>query len=194
MPTRSHLSQLQQAQLGFSPQSNVILMGLCGSLSPQLFVGDSLVCQRCIDLTTTPVVSYECDRLLSQYVMQQMSNTAKFATCLTSDRLVESAAEKCQLGATHRADVVDMEGAAILNFLQYLDVNLTILRVVSDNCTHDLPAISTAIDSQGRLRTLPLMSTLMLQPIRAVQLVRSSLRALIVLQQRTVDLFTPSSN
>ncbi len=193
-PVRSHLEQLQQSPQGLKPQSNAILMGLCGSLSPQLSVGDCVICQRCIQANGASVITYACDRPLSEYLMQQMLNTPKFATCFTSDRLVESAAAKRQLGETYQADVVDMEGAAILAVLQGLDVNVAMLRVVSDDCDHDLPTISVAIDRQGRLQTLPLVGTLITQPQRAIRLVQSSLQALAILQQRTADLVSPSLN
>ncbi|NEP80773.1 MAG: hypothetical protein F6K17_09895 [Okeania sp. SIO3C4] len=49
------------------------------------------------------------------------------------------------MGKNTDAEVVDMEGFAILNFFANLSVSVAMVRVVSDDCYHDLPNISSAV-------------------------------------------------
>jgi len=62
---------------------------------------------------------------------------------LTSDHIVWSAAEK-PLGQSYNAEVVDMEGFAALEVLSQAGV-VAMLRVISDDCEHDLPDLTSAL-------------------------------------------------
>ncbi|MBG1270431.1 phosphorylase family protein, partial [Nostoc sp. WHI] len=109
---------------------------------------------------------------------------------LTSDRVIWSAAEKRRLGETLAADVVDMEGFTALEFFNSAGVAVAILRVVSDDCHHDIPDLTPAINSDGSLRPLPLAMGLLRQPLAATRLIRGSLKALKMLKQVTNLLFS----
>ena len=84
-----------------------------------------------------------------------------------------------------------MEGSAILTALP--QAQIAMLRVISDDCEHELPDLSEAIGSQaigtGKLRTLPLVTTLLRQPLGSLRLIRGSLRGLKALEQITRQLF-----
>jgi hypothetical protein len=78
-----------------------------------------------------------------------------------------------------------MEGSAILSALP--QAQIAMLRVVSDDCEHQLPDLSAAVGSQ--LRTLPLITAMLRQPVGSLRLIRGSLRGLKALEQLTRRLF-----
>ncbi|NET56121.1 MAG: phosphorylase [Symploca sp. SIO2E6] len=104
---------------------------------------------------------------------------------LTSHRLIWSSSEKRQLGQLYQATVVDMEGYAVLKILSTLGVAVAMLRVISDDCYHDLPDLNFAISPDGKLQSLPLAMGMIRQPLAATRLIRGSLKGLQVLQQVT---------
>jgi nucleoside phosphorylase len=142
-----------------------IVMGLCGSLSDQYGVGSAVVYESCVDTSGTLRL---CDRELAQRLGLPV------VRAFTSDRVISSAAEKRDLAQTYQADVVDMEGMAVLSALSN---PVAMVRVVSDDIEHDLPNLSSAI-VDGNLRPLPFAIAMLRQPIGAVQLVRGALTGL----------------
>ncbi|HLO87232.1 MAG TPA: phosphorylase [Nostocaceae cyanobacterium] len=179
-PLQKYLQNLPQ-----QPEKGVLLMGLCGSLNQHLAVGDVVLYQGCV---------YEgnfqpcCSELTTQ-IYSYISHNANFVKGLTSDRLISSASEKLRLGETSPADVVDMEGFAVLQFYQQIGIPVSIVRVVSDDCNHDIPDISAAISPDGSLKPLPLALGFLRQPLAATRLIRGSLQGLKVLQNLTTAIF-----
>jgi hypothetical protein len=171
------------------PQVRVLLMGLCGGLSPNYPVGKVVLYQSCVYQGNL----HECDRTFTTQLHSALStqhSALNLVKGVTSDRIICSAAEKRQLAETLGVDVVDMEGFAALEFFHRLGVSVAILRVVSDDCHHDIPDISSAINSDGSLKALPLALTLLRQPIAAIRLIRGSLQGLKVLEEVTARLFS----
>ena len=153
-------------------------MGLCGSLTAKLRVGDRVLYQACIDESDTV---WNCDRALTGRI-QHLLGDISLVRAFTSDHILSLAHEKQQLGQFHQADVVDMEGSAIMTVLAQSGVPVAMLRVVSDDINHDLPNLSAAISSEGKIRSLPLALGMMRQPIAALRLIRGSLKGLQTLQ------------
>ncbi len=161
------LRQYLQQWVGDRP-TNVLLMGLCGSLSPKYGVGDLVLYQSCI---------YEGNSQECHTQIPYPPNNVRLVKGLTSDRLIWSAAEKRHLG--RGVDVVDMEGFAALEFFLPQGVPTAMLRVVSDDEHHDIPDLTPAFNSDGSL-----------QPLAATRLIRGSLVGLKVLEQVTKLLFS----
>jgi nucleoside phosphorylase len=109
---------------------------------------------------------------------------------LTSDRVIWSAAEKRYLSEQYGADVVDMEGFAVLEFLSQAGVAIAMLRVISDDCQHDIPDLNSSVSPDGALQPLSLATQMLRQPIAATRLIRGSLKGLKVLQEITTTLFS----
>ena len=179
------LKYLQQSQL-IAPKSRVLIMGICGSLSDRHTVGDIVLYQDCIYQGKLQ----ECDRTLTAQLHSSISEKASLVKSLTSDRVIWSAAEKRRLGETLAADVVDMEGFTALEFFNAAGVTVAILRVVSDDCQHNIPNLTPAINSDGSLNPFPLAMGMLQQPVPAARLIRGSLTALKVLKQVTNLLFS----
>lgn len=177
------LKYLQQGE--FLAPSRVLIMGICGSLSDRYTVGDVVLYQDCVYQGKR----LECDRTFTTQLHSDISEKASLVKSMTSDRVIWSAAEKRRLGEM-AADVVDMEGFTALEFFNAAGVTVAMLRVVSDNCQHDIPDLTPAINSDGSLNPFPLAIGMLRQPLAATRLIRGSLTALKVLEQVTNRLFS----
>lgn len=186
-----HLERLQQAgYLLNHQQPRVLLMGLCGSLTPRYDVGDVVLYHSCVynSNASTPLLQ-PCDPELTARVHDNLKERVTLVKALTSDRLIYSAVEKRHLGQLYGADVVDMEGFAALEVLSRVGVAVAMIRVVSDDARHNIPNLNLALSPDGSLQSLPLAIGLIRQPIAAARLIRGAVRGLQVLQQVTTRLF-----
>lgn len=173
------------------PQPKVLLMGLCGSLTPRYSVGNIVLYQSCVYGSNASTLSklQLCAPELTATLYHHLQERAILVKALTSDRVICSAAEKLYLGQLYGADVVDMEGFAALEVLSQAGVSVAMIRVISDDCHHNLPDLSSALSPDGSLQSLPLAIGLIRQPIAATRLIRGALRGLQVLQDVTNCLF-----
>jgi hypothetical protein len=195
----SYLEQWQQNKDDFqalSPQ--VLVMGLCGSLSPDLTVGDIVLYQTCIrgnrhssdeSNQTTPLLQ-SCDRHLTTLVHHKLKERVLLVQALTSDRIITSAAEKRQLAQLYNAHVVDMEGFAALETLSQAGIAVAMVRVISDDSHHNLPNLASALNPDGSLQPVPLAMGMIRQPIAATRFIRGALHGLSVLKNVTIQLFS----
>jgi hypothetical protein len=110
------------------------------------------------------------------------TNVVKGLTC---DRLIHTAAAKAQNRRLTGADVVDMESWVIIeNF-----PSVAIVRIISDNYEQSLPDLKSTLDNQGNLNPFSLALKMSQQPLASLELIRSSLKALGVLEKITTELF-----
>ncbi len=168
-------------------EGGLLLMGLGGSLSDRYAVGEGLLIEqiwRGGEGQDSEMLT--CDRALTDLVAKRLGLVK--GTGVTCDRVITNAAEKQILGDRYGAQVVDMEGFALLRSLP--ERKVAMLRVVSDGCGYDLPDISNAINPDGSLNSMALMRRFAMQPVAAQRLVRGSLKGLRALKQiarRLVD-------
>jgi len=186
-PLVRHLQQLDQAGQ-FAERSPLWLIGLCGSLTPRYGIGDRVLYRECVTADQPPLA---CDAALTQALEGFLTPNLPLVTGLMSDRVIASAAEKQFLAST--ADVVDMEGYAALAFFRERGMAIAMVRVVSDDCQHDLPDLSAAFDADGSLQPLPLALGMLARPIAATRLIRGSLKGLKALQHLTTELCAKGS-
>ena len=197
-PVTQYLQQwLQTWKTRTQCPPQILMMGLCGSLTAKHRVGEVVSYRGCYDgsqfssvpmsLTPRSVMEWDDQGVGASPVMG-----------VTCDRIIHTAAQKHQLATTYQADVVDMEGFAALSFFQVRQIPMAILRVVSDDAHHDLPDLTSVLTSTGELQPLPLAINLLRQPFGAMRLIQGSLRGLRVLSEVTTRLFCepsePSSN
>ncbi len=186
-PVKKFLTQWCQTQQPPSPP--VLVMGLCGSLKPDLGVGAPVLYQACLeDSQTVDFSQLPCDVALTETLATWLGSAVNLVTAVTCDRIIHLATDKQALAATQNADVVDMEGFAALNVLQQYKIPVAMLRVVSDDVYHDLPDLSAAVSSEGKLQALPMALGMLKQPVGAMRLIRGSLKGLQVLEQLTRSL------
>jgi hypothetical protein len=191
-PVTHYLERWQQTEdfLTAKPLS-ILVMGLCGSLSPQLAVGDIVFYYDCVYMSSnTTILLRSCDRELTTVLRHQLGEEVTWVRGLTSDRIIVSAEEKRHLGQLYNTQVVDMEGFAALEVLSGTEVPVGMVRVVSDDAHHNLPNLPSAISPEGSLQPLPLALGMMRQPIAASRLIRGAIHGLRVLQDVTTKLFS----
>jgi uridine phosphorylase len=176
------------AELHNQTQPKILVMGLCGSLKKEYNIGDVVIYQSCIyDDNGKKNLIREFNIDLTNNLVNKLGlHRVKGITC---DRIIFSAQEKHHLTQTYDVDVVDMEGFTILEFFNSLNIDVAMLRVVSDDSQHDLPDLNSAIAPEGSLQSLPLALGMLRQPIAAIRLIKGSLRGLKVLEQITTALF-----
>ncbi|MBD2104902.1 phosphorylase [Leptolyngbya sp. FACHB-261] len=162
----------------------VLITGVCGSLAPNYGIGTVGVYEGSVNGTDSEL----CDPTLTSALLTALPE-AVAVRGLTTERVLCQVAEKRSAQQTSGAQVVDMESYPLLQELSAAGVAVAVLRVVSDDCQHDLPDLNTAIDAQGQLQPLALAWQLLCQPLAGYQLVRGSLRSLRVLQQTLRCLF-----
>ena len=160
-------------------------MGLCGSLSPEHSVGDLVLYKACIKDNST----LETDEELTTTLKNQLNPKISLVTALTSDRVIHSATDKQSLATTNPATVVDMEGFTYLQTLQSQGISVVILRIVSDDINHDLPDLNQAINQDGQLQTIPMIISMLRQPLASIRLIKGSLKGLQILQQVAKEIF-----
>ena len=181
---------LQTESCSNSPKPTVLLMGLCGSLSSVYRIGDIVLYQECVCPTKASEQCWQsCDSSLTTALHGQLRDKTSRVRALTSDRVICTAAEKRKLGQRYAADVVDMEGFAVLEMLHQVGAAVAMLRVVSDDCHHDIPDLSAALSADGSMRPFPIAIAFGRQPIAATRLITGALRGLRVLQEVTTRLF-----
>ncbi len=166
-------------------------MGLCGSLSPHLAVGDIVLYQACVYAAngSTPLLNF-CDDELTTSLHHKLKEQVALVKALTSDRIIVSAQEKRHLAQLYDTEVVDMEGFAALEVLSSAGIAVSMVRVVSDDTHHNLPNLTSAISPEGSLQPLPLAMGMIRQPIAAARLIRGAVRSLQVLQEVTLKVFS----
>ncbi|MGB3311379.1 MAG: hypothetical protein WBG32_14255 [Nodosilinea sp.] len=163
----------------------ILLMGLGGSLSPKHSVGNSILLERVWNEDRSQ--GRQCDRALTDELAQRLK--LPVGAGVMCDRVITTVAEKRRLGDRYQADVVDMESAVLLDALP--QARVAILRVISDDCGHDLPDISAAIGPDGSLRANTLARSFLKRPIAALNFISGSLQGLKTLEQLTLVLFKP---
>jgi hypothetical protein len=178
----SRYFQTWQSHVDRRTASTALVMGLCGSLKPSHGVGDVVLYDQVRWLTQPDRLMPGGDRHFIEQIRSCLPERAAGVTALTSDRVIYSAQEKQALAQTYAADVVDMEGAAILQVLSHTDTAVAMVRVVSDDCHHDLPNLDAAISPEGALLPKPMAIAMLRQPLPALRLIRGSLKGLNVLE------------
>ena len=202
LPLTQYLENLQNTGHFFHPHSRILLMGLCGSLTPSHKVGDVVLYKSCIkrwdeardekDLPLIPPtlpLPLNCDRYLTSQIHAKLAQKAAIVKALTSDRFVGAAASKRLLSQMYQADVIDMEGFAALEMLSQAEIAVAMVRVIGDDCDRDIPDLSTAVSPNGSLQPLRLAIGMIRQPIAAKRLIQGSLQGLRALQEVTASLF-----
>ena len=186
--TKDVLQVLVKRSFEFTTPQRVLIMGLCGSLSQQYSVGDTVLYQDCCNLNREYL---NLEPELTTMIHHKLS--LNLVTGLTRDRPICLATQKRKLAQEYAAEAVDMEGFGYIKELQRQGISVAMLRVVSDDLTGNIPNLTSAIDENGNLKSLSLAIVFLRQPIAAARLIKGSLTGLQKLQQITAKLFISQS-
>ncbi len=172
-----------------SSVNSVILIGLAGSLSTQLGVGEVILLESCLNFQNNQAGQIQqCDRLLTDLIEQYLGDKIKLVQGLTCDRVITNSTEKQALGKTFNRQVVDMESWAVLDFFRELKIPTLIMRVISDEVDQALPNLNNIYDHEGKLQAIALAFALIRKPMAGLKLIMGSLKALKVLEQITKEI------
>jgi hypothetical protein len=173
---------------------NILLLGLAGSLTEKNQIRDIVIYEECLEQESGKKRKTQPE--LSQKLQEKLDKKATMVKALTSDRLIWSVKEKQKLAQETQTQVVDMEGYQVLATLDPNLYSVAILRIISDDCSGDLPDLNPAIASDGSLKPLSLTLCFLQHPLAALRLIRNSLSSLKMLQKVTEVIFTrnPHSN
>jgi hypothetical protein len=151
-----------------------LLLGLCGSVSPELSIGTAIV-YHSIRRQTQPDEYYPLappeflTSLTELHPTPVAALHVDLAVCTTQDKQAIA-----QSFPDSTIAVIDMESIAVLRSFP----QAAIVRVVSDDVTGDIPDLTRAFDDRGNLQPLALAAAFARQPIAAARLIRGSLLAL----------------
>lgn len=189
-PVTQYLQKWQSHKSSTYHLSHVLMLGLCGSLSPQYNRGEVVIYKNCLySPQGSNILVKNCDFSLTTLLAQKLNFQKDWVTGFTSDRMIASTQEKHQIHKNYQADVVDMEGFATLEILNKANISVAMIRVVSDDCHQNIPNLNSALNSQGILQPFPLATAMMQKPIASFYLIRGALQGLKILQKITTNLF-----
>ena len=169
--------ELDQAQ-------NILIMGLCGSLSEKYSIGERVIYKSCQNAKGKCI---NLESKLTATIHRRLSLNS--VDGITSDRIICHTDEKRRLARSYSVDVVDMEGYDYIQELRSRNIEVAMVRVVSDGSIGDIPDLSRAIDRNGNLKTIPMAIAFLQQPVKAFRLIKGSILGLKTLQKVTQQLF-----
>jgi hypothetical protein len=171
---------LTQWRLGLTvPPRRVLVLGLAGSLSQDLQVGDAVLAETCRRWDSTQV--WFTDPEDNARLEKELENV-KRAASLTVPRPLWREADKRRYAKQYSAQTAEMENSAFLAFFAPSHTPVTILRVISDGLAGDLPNLEGIYNAQGQLKPERLFLAFTRNPPAALRLIRGSLTALGVLE------------
>ncbi|NJN62838.1 MAG: hypothetical protein HC795_16135 [Coleofasciculaceae cyanobacterium RL_1_1] len=151
-----------------------VLLGLCGSVSPELPIGTAIA-YHSSRRQTQPEECYPLRPPSALLNLPELHHTP--VSALNVDLAVCTVADKQAIARDFRGfkiAVIDMESVALLRRFP----EAAIVRVVSDDLTGNIPDLSRAFDDRGNLQPLALAAAFAREPIAAARLIRGSLLAL----------------
>lgn len=166
----------------FEAGETAVVLGLCGALS-RLSVGDVAIYARVRDNARR----FELDPRLVE-ALQSALPGASVVTAYTTRRVVTRVEAREALAQRFEAEVVDMEGTHLAAEFAARGVRYAMVRIVSDDASHNLPPIENVIGPDGRLRPVYLALAFARAPLAAVRFVRDVRTGLATLTEtaRTV--------
>jgi adenosylhomocysteine nucleosidase len=156
VPVGVAATRLAQRLQAVTPPSLVISAGVCGALAPELGVGALVVPES--------VLGPDGRR----HATAAVAGTRRSGTLLTTDHVVEDAAEKSRLWLQTGALAIDMESAGILEWATARGVPGLVVRGVADPANRGVPAdLARVVGDDGRVRPVRAVATMLARP-RAV--------------------------
>ncbi len=166
----------------------VLVVGLCGALSPRLAEGTVVAYTECLSAQENGkrFSSHLATKLLTRLAAGGIACVGTVG--ITSSRIAASKAEKLALAASG-AEVVDMESYPILQVAAGA-IPCAVLRAVSDSLDRRLPDFNPALQPDGRISRVAAARIAARSPLRTAQLVVASRRSMRKLVAALAVIFT----
>ena len=173
-----------------------ISFGLCGGLAPGLGAGSLIIAEA---VAAAAGARFPADPVRSAALRAALPGAIS-GDLAGVDRALTTPAEKARCAAETGASAADMESHVLAKAAAAAGVPLIVLRAVSDAADQGLPPLAlAALDKEGRLSTLRIVSSLLRHPAQIVRLpalARDSRRAFASLEAAATvaaDLFGPAA-
>jgi len=164
---------LNQWRLGLTaPPQRVLILGLAGSLTADLKIGDVTLAETC-RRQDSPQVWLTAPE--SNARLERGLGNIKRVQSLTVPQPLWQEVEKRRRASQYLAQIVEMENSAVLAFFAPSQTPVTILRVISDGLRGDLPNLEGIYNAQGQLKPERLLLAFARNPPAALRLIRGSL-------------------
>jgi nucleoside phosphorylase len=166
------------APAGPKPES-VVIIGLCGGLSPSLPEGRIVAYKDCrFTGATKPLL--RCSEAVVDSVIELLKSSG--VVCdrvvgITSPRFATTPDERVVL-AQQGATVVDMESYLILEKARAAGISSLVLRVISDSFYRKLPDFNRALKADGSLDGWKALRVALGSPLQTAKLIAANRRAM----------------
>lgn len=167
----------------------LIVAGLAGGLDDSLTAGDAVIYDYCHandwvydssgskekQSARDEKASIRCNDLLSRYLfdlLQASDRRITYGTGVTVSRIITDAEDKNRLGASYKALAVDMESYHVLDVCADVGLPATVLRVISDEVSNDLPDFNYASESDGSVNAWKMFLAMTARPAASLKFLR----------------------
>lgn len=166
----------------------VIITGLAGGLSQECQQGDLVIYKNCYFLPSdnasldSPI---NCDQKLTSLIintLQSNSLTIHQGDGITLPWVVCKADQKKSLAKNYKTIAVDMESYQILSAAKEKALSATVLRVISDDASGDLPNVNLAMNEMAEVNNLKMLVELAKHPILAARFLLNLKKSISVLK------------
>jgi adenosylhomocysteine nucleosidase len=158
-----------------STYSFCIVSGFAGALNSSVKLGQIVAPEKVRHHDSRQIEICDPDLLTRACMPRHASENSatRIATLLTTDQVVNTAAEKNRLCAF--AEAVDMESFAILHAANKKNIPGAVVRVISDSFDRDMPAeLDAIVDPQGHVKIAGVVRYIAKHPLMIPALVRLS--------------------
>lgn len=132
-PARAELAV--RAAMAAMPVTALLSVGLAGACDPALKVGEIVRAGAVIDERTG-----------------ERFEGSQFDQVLVSTRAIASVAEKARLRASHHADAVDMEAAAVARLARQNGLEFHAIKAISDEADFEVAGLAEFVSANGQFR------------------------------------------
>ena len=171
-----------KAEAALSPGDKpdaVVVVGLCGGLTPSLAEGTIVAYTEC--LSSEPgKPPLRCSKDVTDTMMTALMAAkipCDWVVGITSSRIATTRDERLNL-ANSGAAVVDMETYPIVTVASNMGVPVVVLRVVSDSIDRELPDLNRALNDAGGLDGRKALKVALGSPLKTIKLLAANKRAM----------------
>jgi nucleoside phosphorylase len=168
-----------EAALSEGKPDAILVIGLCGGLTPSLPEGKIVAYTDCLS-TDAAKPRLQCSRSLAESIGAVLTSSGFLCdrvVGITSPRIATTRNERLDL-AKYGAGAVDMESYSILESAAAAGVPAAVLRVVADSMDRVLPNLNRALNESGALDGRKALKVALGSPLRTARLLAANKRAM----------------
>ena len=160
---------LERNLIALAPKvAGIVSYGLTGGLHDDLKIGDWIVGDRICG-----AIEMSCDPGWASSLSARLPGS-RIGSFFADGRMIDTVAEKRDLGRCHTALAVDMESHIAARVAKRHGLPFAIVRIVSDEAGHLLPhAITVCMKPDGRLDTPAMLKSLAADPRQIPDVVKT---------------------